>query len=79
MNSLKKHFLPIAMATMLTACATEQQSTNITNQESPKTPEASVQQAQGISPRNSSNASFATCLSNMIYSVLRRSFRQPLP
>ena len=48
MNSLKKHFLPIAMATMLTACATEQQSTNITSQDTPKTPEASVQQAEGI-------------------------------
>ena len=48
MNSLKKHFLPIAMATMLTACATEQQSTNITSQDKSKTPEASVQQAEGI-------------------------------
>ena len=48
MNSLKKHFLPIAVATMLTACATEQQSTNITSQDKSKTPEASVQQAEGI-------------------------------
>ena len=36
------------MATMLTACATEQQSTNITSQDKSKTPEASVQQAEGI-------------------------------
>ena len=48
MNSLKKHFLPIAVATMLTACATEQQSINITSQDKSKTPEASVQQAEGI-------------------------------